>query len=315
MKGIVTKSTGSWYTVRLENGTTIECRLKGVFRTKGIKSTNPVAVGDRVVIERDHEMKGSVITQIEDRDNYVIRKSVNLSKRSHIIAANVDQAVLIATVEQPKTLQGFIDRFLVAAEAYDIPAVIVFNKIDLYSDESIDELEFFDLMYRDIGYRVLATSALTGDGIDDLADVLKGKVSLLSGNSGVGKSTLINAIDPKLDLKTGNISKSHKLGQHTTTFAEMFPLAMGGDIIDTPGIRSFGMIDMEDAEISHYFPEIFEVSSGCRFNNCMHINEPGCAVLEALEKGDISPTRYKSYINILKGLDDENPYRVDEFAE
>jgi ribosome biogenesis GTPase len=315
VKGIVTKSTGSWYTVRLENGTTIECRLKGVFRTKGIKSTNPVAVGDRVVIERDDEMKGSVITQIEDRDNYVIRKSVNLSKRSHIIAANVDQAVLIATVEQPKTLQGFIDRFLVAAEAYDIPAVIVFNKIDLYSDESIDELEFFDLMYRDIGYRVLATSALTGDGIDDLADVLKGKVSLLSGNSGVGKSTLINAIDPKLDLKTGNISKSHKLGQHTTTFAEMFPLAMGGDIIDTPGIRSFGMIDMEDAEISHYFPEIFEVSSGCRFNNCMHINEPGCAVLEALEKGDISPTRYKSYINILKGLDDENPYRVDEFAE
>ena len=315
MKGIVTKSTGSWYTVRLENGPTIECRLKGVFRTKGIKSTNPVAVGDRVIVERDEEMKGSVITDIEDRDNYVIRKSVNLSKRSHIIAANVDQAVLIATVEQPKTLQGFIDRFLVAAEAYDIPAVIVFNKIDLYSDESIDELEFFDLMYRDIGYQVLATSAVTGDGLDDLSNVLRGKVSLLSGNSGVGKSTLINAIDPKLDLKTGKISKSHKLGQHTTTFAEMFPLAMGGDIIDTPGIRSFGMIDMEDAEISHYFPEIFEVSSGCKFNNCMHINEPGCAVLEALENGDISPTRYKSYINILKGLDDENPYRVDEFAE
>jgi ribosome biogenesis GTPase len=315
VKGIVTKSTGSWYTVRLENGSTIECRLKGVFRTKGIKSTNPVAVGDRVTIERDEEVKGSVITQIEDRENYVIRKSVNLSKRSHIIAANVDQAVLIATVEQPKTLQGFIDRFLVAAEAYDIPAVIVFNKIDLYSDESIDELEFYDLMYRDIGYQVLATSAVTGDGMDDLADVLRDKVSLLSGNSGVGKSTLINAIDPDLDLKTGKISKSHKLGQHTTTFAEMFPLSIGGDIIDTPGIRSFGMVDMEDAEISHYFPELFELSSGCKFNNCMHINEPGCAVLEALENGDISPTRYKSYINILKGLDDENPYRVDEFAE
>lgn len=315
MKGIVTKSTGSWYTVRLENGSIIECRLKGVFRTKGIKSTNPVAVGDRVVVERDEEMKGSVITHIEDRDNYVIRKSVNLSKRSHIIAANVDQAVLIATVEQPKTLQGFIDRFLVAAEAYDIPAVIVFNKIDLYSDESIDELEFYDLMYRDIGYQVLATSAVTGDGLDDLADVLRDKVSLLSGNSGVGKSTLINAIDPKLDLKTGTISKSHKLGQHTTTFAEMFPLAMGGDIIDTPGIRSFGMVDMENAEISHYFPEIFEISASCKFNNCMHLNEPGCAVLDALENGDISPTRYKSYINILKGLDDENPYRVDEFAE
>ena len=315
MKGIVTKSTGSWYTVRLENGSIIECRLKGVFRTKGIKSTNPVAVGDRVVIERDDEMKGSVITQIEERENYVIRKSVNLSKRSHIIAANVDQAVLIATVEQPKTLQGFIDRFLVAAEAYDIPAVIVFNKIDLYSDDSLDELEFYDLMYRDIGYQVVVTSAVTGDGLDDLAEVLRDKVSLLSGNSGVGKSTLINAIDPDLDLKTGKISKSHKLGQHTTTFAEMFPLSIGGDIIDTPGIRSFGMVDMEDAEISHYFPEIFEVSPQCKFNNCMHLNEPGCAVLEAIENGDISPTRYKSYINILKGLDDENPYRVDEFAE
>lgn len=315
MKGIVTKSTGSWYTVRLENGQNIDCRLKGVFRTKGIKSTNPVAVGDRVNVERDEELKASVISQIEDRRNYVIRKSVNLSKRSHIIAANVDQAVLIATVEQPKTLLGFIDRFLVASEAYDIPAVIVFNKIDIYSESALSDLEFYTLMYRHIGYRVLTTSAVTGEGLEEFAELLRDRVSLLSGNSGVGKSTLINAIDENLDLKTGSISKSHKLGQHTTTFAEMFPLSFGGDIIDTPGIRSFGMVDMDGGEISHYFPEIFALSKDCKFHNCMHVNEPGCAVRRGLEEGEISPTRFKSYINILKGLDDENPYRVDEFAE
>lgn len=315
MKGIVTKSTGSWYSVRLDNGQNIDCRLKGVFRTKGIKSTNPVAVGDRVNVERDEELKASVISQIEDRRNYVIRKSVNLSKRSHIIAANVDQAVLIATVEQPKTLLGFIDRFLVASEAYDIPAVIVFNKIDIYSPSALSDLEFYTLMYRHIGYRVLTTSAVTGEGLEEFAELLRDRVSLLSGNSGVGKSTLINAIDENLDLKTGSISKSHKLGQHTTTFAEMFPLSFGGDIIDTPGIRSFGMVDMDGGEISHYFPEIFALSKDCKFHNCMHVNEPGCAVRRGLEEGEISPTRFKSYINILKGLDDENPYRVDEFAE
>ena len=313
MKGTVLKSTGSWYNVLLDNGKMLDCRLKGKFRTHGIKSTNPVAVGDHVLVELEDENQ-ALITELLDRKNYIIRKSVNLSKRTHIIAANIDQAILVVSLAAPKTLPGFIDRFLATAEAYTIPAVVVFNKVDLYNDDELADLEYFDLVYQQAGYQTLTTSAIEQENTQAFKTLLKNKVSLLSGNSGVGKSTLVNAVEPTLNLKTQEISDAHQQGMHTTTFAEMFPLSFGGFVIDTPGIRGFGLVDMEKAEIGDYFPEIFKLKSKCRFHNCLHINEPGCAVLKAVENHDIAPTRYRSYINMINGTEDDNPYRKDLYA-
>jgi ribosome biogenesis GTPase / thiamine phosphate phosphatase len=302
MEAWVLKSTGSWYEVMSE-GKTFSCRLKGKIRLEGSRSTNPVSVGDKVDVEKSGEEY--LITHIHDRKNYFVRRSVNLSKKRHVIAANMDQACIICSLVEPRTQNGFIDRFLATAEAYDIPAVVVFNKSDLYGEALHDELEYQTLMYRHIGYQVLVVSALTGQGMDEFAEMLRGKITLISGNSGVGKSTLINRIDPNLNLATKAVSESYKMGQHTTTFTEMFPLGLGGFIIDTPGIKSFGLVDMEREEIGDYFPEIFALKGGCRYNNCLHLNEPGCAVLQALENDEIAPTRYKSYYNIINGLEDE----------
>lgn len=297
-KGTVIKSTGSWYTVRFENGETAECRIRGKFRMEGIRTTNPLAVGDMVEVEESNE--GWTVTAISKRRNYIIRKSTNLSKESHIIASNVDQVLLVVTVNHPVTSPVFIDRFLATAEAYGIPAILLFNKIDLYGEE--DEAMAGGLMgiYRKIGYACYGISAGTGENMEVVRELLKDKTTVLSGLSGVGKSTLINRIEPALNLKTAVISGAHDSGKHTTTFAEMFPLNGGGYIIDTPGIRSFGMVDMKKEEISHFFPEIFACSSGCRFYNCTHTHEPGCTVREAVEKGEISESRYISYLSMLE---------------
>ena len=312
MKGVVLKSTGSWYQVRdLENRELFDCRIKGKFRVAGIKSTNPLAVGDFVEFElEEKDERQGIIQAIEDRKNYIVRKSVNLSKRVHIIASNMDQALLVTTLAQPMTSTGFMDRFLATAEAYSIPTVIVFNKIDVYGEEELMELEYREAVYSAIGYKVLKTSATQGQGLEELKDILEGKTTLLSGHSGVGKSTLVNAIEPELDLRTGEVSNSHRKGQHTTTFAEMYPLTIGGDIIDTPGIKGFGMVNMEKEEISHFFPELFALSKECRFHNCLHVNEPQCAVKEALEANKIAPTRYESYLNQLNDYDEETHYRT-----
>lgn len=311
MKGVVIKSTGSWYQVReMESGNLYECRIKGKLRIAGIKSTNPLAVGDIVnfEIEDGYEHQG-IVSGIEERTNYIVRKSVNLSKRVHIIAANMDQALLVTTLAQPSTSTGFMDRFLATAEAYNIPTVIVFNKVDLYGEEELDELAYRKAVYSSIGYKVIETSATEKLGLEELEAILKDKVTLLSGHSGVGKSTLVNAVESSLDLRTAEVSSSHNKGQHTTTFAEMHPLQMGGDIIDTPGIKGFGLVNMEKEEISHFFPEIFKLSEGCRFHNCMHVNEPQCAVKEALEENRIAFTRYESYLSQLEDYDDENHFR------
>lgn len=297
-KGIVIKSTGSWYGVRKENGEQIQCRIRGKFRLQGSRTTNPVAVGDKVDLEKSEE--GYVINRIYERKNYIIRKSTNLSKESHIIASNVDQALLIATISHPETSTVFIDRFLATAEAYNIPAVLVFNKTDLYNEDEQDYLGGLQFLYKAIGYLTLSVSAVTGENIESLRELLKNKITVLSGVSGVGKSSLINRIEPALHLKTAIISDAHDTGKHTTTFAEMFPLSEGGYIIDTPGLRSFGIVDMEKKEISHFFPEIFRKSKDCRFYNCTHLHEPGCAVLEAVEKGEISDSRYWSYRSIME---------------
>ena len=312
MKGVVLKSTGSWYQVRdLENRELFDCRIKGKFRVAGIKSTNPLAVGDFVEFElEEKDERQGIIQAIEDRKNYIVRKSVNLSKRVHIIASNMDQALLVTTLAQPMTSTGFMDRFLATAEAYSIPTVIVFNKIDVYGEEELMELEYREAVYSAIGYKVLKTSATEGQGLEELKDILEGKTTLLSGHSGVGKSTLVNAIEPELDLRTGEVSNSHRKGQHTTTFAEMYPLTIGGDIIDTPGIKGFGMVNMEKEEISHFFPELFALSKECRFHNCLHVNEPQCALKEALEANKIAPTRYESYLNQLNDYDEETHYRT-----
>lgn len=314
MQGTVIKSTGSWYQVKTPEGAIHQCRIVGKLRLRGIKSTNPVAVGDEVVFQLEEGEDTGVIKDIVDRRNYIIRKSVNLSKQTQIIAANLDQAVLIVTLDFPKTYPRFIDRFLVTAEAYDIPATIVFNKIDLYSDAVLDDLEFYTYAYEDAGYTVLHTSVPGKLGLDELKEQLKDKTSLLSGHSGVGKSTLINTIEPGLDLKTNMISDSHHQGQHTTTFAEMFELRFGGNIIDTPGIRGFGLVDMEKEEIGDYFPEIFRLKGRCKFNNCLHIEEPGCAVKQALEAGELAYTRYDSYVNFVNGTDEDETYRKDVYA-
>ncbi len=317
MQGTVVKSTGSWYMVKTGAGELFSCRVKGKLRLKGIKSTNPIAVGDEVHFEQDaasFEQEG-IITGINDRKNYIVRKSVNLSKRTHIIAANVDLAVLIVTLEYPKTFPRFIDRFLVTAEAYAVPAAVVFNKVDLYSEEALTDLAFYSLVYQQAGYEVLHTSAEKELGLEDLKLLLKDKRSLLSGHSGVGKSTLINKIEPSLDLKTHRISQSHGQGQHTTTFAEMFSLSFGGEIIDTPGIRGFGLVDMSPREIGDYFPEVFRLKEQCKYHNCLHLKEPGCAVKKAVESNELAYTRYESYLSFIANDEEENNYRQDIYAE
>ncbi|MDD4516736.1 ribosome small subunit-dependent GTPase A [Massilibacteroides sp.] len=309
MKGLVIKNTGSWYTVRTEDGKDVESKIKGNFRLKNIRTTNPIAVGDRVSIDINNEGT-AFITEIEERKNYIIRRSSNLSKQAHIIAANLDQAILIVTVNYPITTTIFIDRFLATAEAYSIPVKIVFNKTDRYHQQDIAVMNKLTTLYTEIGYSCERICALTEEGIEGFKSLLKGKISLLSGHSGVGKSTIINKVLPEANLKTGNISEYHNKGMHTTTFSEMIPLPDGGYIIDTPGIKGFGTIEMEEAEISHYFPEIFRLSSGCRFNNCTHRHEPGCVVLEALNNHQIAESRYKSYLNILQDKE-EGKYREE----
>lgn len=311
MTGRVYKSTGSWYTVKTDDGQIFECRMKGKFRIKGIKSTNPIAVGDSVDFELDtsaDEVTG-LIYYIHDRKNYIVRKSVNLSKQTHIIAANIDIVFLLVTINNPVTTTSFIDRFLATAEAYDIQAVLVFNKIDTLDEAALDEQLYLQYIYSQIGYECLRVSATQKKGIDELKKLMTEKVSMFSGHSGVGKSTLINALEPALDLKTKQISELHQQGQHTTTFAEMFDLSFGAKIIDTPGIRGFGIVDMEKNEIGDYFPEFFALKNECKFNNCLHKDEPHCAVKQALEEDKIAWSRYKSYLQMLEG--EEEHYRTD----
>lgn len=298
MHGLVIKSTGSWYEVLTENGKTINCRIKGKFRTLDIKTTNPVAVGDYVEIELEPDQETGLIKALKPRKNYIIRKSVNLSKQAQIIAANLDQVFLIVTLASPRTSLGFIDRFLVTAEAYDIPARLIFNKLDLFSDEGVEILKDYQRIYEKAGYPCYSVSALKETNIDQIRELLKDKVTLVSGHSGVGKSTLINALLPGTKLKTGEISDWSDKGKHTTTFAEMFELPFGGYLIDTPGIRELGVFDIEKQELGRLFPEIRKLMENCRFNNCRHINEPGCAVLAALEYGTFEASRYDSYLSI-----------------
>lgn len=315
MKGLVYKSTGSWYSVKAEDGIFYNCRLKGRFRIGGIKSTNPVAVGDRVIFEIDK--KGAegegVINNIEPRENYIIRKSVNLSKQTHIIAANIDLAFLLVTLNNPPTFTSFIDRFLVTAEAYHIKAVILFNKVDTYNEDELLEIKLLAAMYRNIGYECIGISAVTGKNVDKVEMLMKDKVSMFSGHSGTGKSTLVNALEPGLDLKTSKISDQHLQGQHTTTFAEMFDLSFGGKIIDTPGIKGFGVVEIEKEELGDYFPEFFRLKDKCKFNNCMHLEEPNCAIKEALETEEIAWSRYRSYLQILDG--EEEHFRRDIYEK
>lgn len=307
MRGLVIKNTGSWYSVKTDEGRTVECKIKGNFRLRGIRSTNPVAVGDHVEIICNQEGT-AFITDIEDRRNYIIRKSPNLSKQSHIIAANVDQAFLVVTVNYPETSTTFIDRFLASAEAYRVPVSLVFNKSDLLSDDELKYQKMMVTLYETIGYSCFEVSALDSNTLDCLKPLLKDKVTLFSGNSGVGKSTLLNHIIPGLNLRTAQISEAHNTGMHTTTFSEMLPLSYGGWVIDTPGIKGFGTFDMEPEEICGYFKEIFKFSKGCRFNNCTHTHEPGCAVRKAVEEHYISESRYNSYLSMLKDKE-EGKYR------
>lgn len=303
MKGIVTKSTGSWYTVRLENGNHMECRLKGKFRLDDIKHTNPIAVGDVVTLEQEPEKETGIITELKDRHNYIIRKSNNLSKQTQVLAANIDQALLIVTLFYPRTSTGFIDRFLVTAEAYHIPVTIAFNKIDLYNEDAKQILSEYEKLYQSLGYQTIRTSAVKMEGITDLKNLLQGHVTLLAGHSGVGKSSLINAIHPETERKTGEVSAYSEKGMHTTTFAEMFELMPGSFIIDTPGIKDLGLVDISEQELSHYFPEMRALLNDCRFNNCQHVNEPGCAVLKALQEGKLDEERYRNYLSMLRNED------------
>lgn len=306
MQGLVIKSTGSWYQVVTNNDKVIDCRIKGKFRTKDIQTTNPVAVGDIVTIELEPDQETGVISRLHERKNYIIRKSVNLSKQAQIIAANLDQAFLIVTLASPRTSLGFIDRFLITAEAYDIPAGLIFNKLDLFSEEGMELLADYEEIYKRIGYPCYEVSAIEGTNLQDVEELLKDKVTLFSGHSGVGKSTLINKLIPDIELKTGKISDWSDKGQHTTTFAEMHKLPQGGYLIDTPGIRELGIIDIKKEELGHFLPEFRALMNECRFHNCRHINEPGCAVLLAVEDGEIDQSRYESYLSIYHGNDTRN---------
>lgn len=299
MKGLVIKNTGSWYQVKTEEGFLFDCKMKGHFRLQGIRSTNPISVGDRVVFNDSGEGYG-LISDIEERKNYIIRRASNLSKQSHIIGANLDQAFLIATINYPETSTMFIDRFLASAEAYRVPAKIIFTKIDLYSEAEMKYLDAMIFLYESIGYKCFKVSSFAQIGLEVLLSEMKDKITLLSGHSGVGKSSLINAINPDWHIKTSTISDYHNKGMHTTTFSEMFELPQGGYMIDTPGIKGFGTIHIKPEEVSHYFPEIFSASSKCKFNNCTHVHEPGCAVLAALENHQISQSRYTSYLSVLE---------------
>ncbi len=314
MRGTVYKSTGSWYTVKAEHNQWYECRIKGKFRIQGIKSTNPVAVGDIVDFDLDtkSDVETGVITNIHHRENYIIRKSVNLSKQTHIIASNVDQVFLLVTLNNPPTFTAFIDRFLITAEAYGIKAILLFNKIDTYTEDELLEIKFLAAMYREIGYDCMGISALKQTNVDAVKKQMEGKVNMFTGHSGVGKSTLVNAIEPDLNLKTKEISTQHMQGQHTTTFAEMYDLTFNAKIIDTPGIKGFGIVDMEREEIGNYFPEFFALKSDCKFNNCLHLEEPKCAVKEALDNDELHWSRYKSYVQIMEG--DDEQYRKDHHA-
>jgi len=308
VRGLVIKNTGSWYQVKTEEGRLVECKIKGNFRLKGIRSTNPIAVGDNVQIIMNQEGT-AFISEIEDRKNYIVRRSSNLSKQSHILAANLDQCLLVVTVNYPETSTIFIDRFLASAEAYRVPVKLVFNKIDAYSENELRYLEALITLYTQIGYPCFKISARNGDGLEEVKQALEGNITLFSGHSGVGKSTLINSLLPDIDIKTAEISTYHNKGMHTTTFSEMFSVTGDGYIIDTPGIKGFGTFDMKDEEVGHYFKEIFETSDKCKYNNCTHRHEPGCAVREAVEQHLISESRYTSYLNILEDKE-EGKYRA-----
>ncbi|MHC5308836.1 ribosome small subunit-dependent GTPase A [Myroides sp. LJL116] len=315
MKGVVYKSTGSWYIVKATDGVFYDCRIKGKFRLKGIKSTNPIAVGDHVEfeLEQNNDITTGVINHIENRKNYIVRKSVNLSKQVHIIASNIDTVFLVVTINNPVTTTSFIDRFLVTSQAYGIKTVLVFNKIDTFDEDALNDQLYLQYIYSSIGYDCIRVSATTGKGLDQIKERMLGKVSMFSGHSGVGKSTLINAIEPGLNLKTSTISEQHQQGQHTTTFAEMYDLSFDAQIIDTPGIRGFGVVDMEPNEVGDYFPEFFALKDQCKFNNCLHRQEPYCAVKDALDRDELSWSRYRSYIQILDG--EEEHYRTDIYKD
>ena len=305
--GIVIKSVGIRYKILLGSGSTIECVLRGKLREKEIQTTNPVAVGDNVRVDIAKDGKTGIITEVLERKNYILRKSSNLSRQSQIIAANLDQVILMATVILPQTPVEFIDRFLITAEAYRIPAKIIFNKIDLYGRDDLERMEYLISVYSNIGYQCFRLSLNEGTGLGSVIDTLKSRITLISGNSGVGKTSLLNILDPALKLKTAGISDYHKQGKHITTFPEMHRLPFGGFAIDTPGIRGFGVVDMERNEIYHFFPEIFRISKECKFYNCLHLDEPGCAVRKAVEQGEVNPLRYKSYLSILN--DENTKYR------
>ena len=311
MKGLVLKSTGSWYEVKHKKSV-YTCRLKGKFRIKGIKNTNPITVGDYVEFTLEENQETGVINHIFPRRNYIIRKSVNLSKQTHIIASNIDQVFLLITLNNPPTFPGFIDRFLASAEAYKIPCILVFNKIDTYDEKDKLIKDKLKTIYQKIGYKCIEVSAIENNNISLMKDLMKNKISLFAGHSGVGKSTLANAIDHNLNLKTKAISTQYNQGQHTTTFAEMFALPFDGYLIDTPGIKGFGVVDFEPNEVTDYFPEFFALKGNCKFNNCLHVNEPNCAIKKAVENGEIASSRYKSYLQIIKG--EEENYRVDDYA-
>jgi len=306
-EGRVIKSTGSWYTVETTGGEVIDCRVRGKLRIKGIRSTNPVAVGD--VVDIDGEADSYVIVNIHERKNYIVRKSVNLSKQSHIIAANLDLAAIVVTLKNPTTFPTFIDRFCVAAEAYHIPVAVIINKADLLEEEELEMANHFLKVYADLGYQTLITSAEAGQGLAEFKSLLENRTVLLTGHSGVGKSKLVNAVDPNLKVKVGEISDFHQMGKHTTTFAQMYRLAFGGYIVDTPGIRGFGLVHFEKEELAGYFPEMRKLLPDCKFYNCIHDSEPGCAVKAALETGEVAQTRYNSYLNMLEESD-EQTYRT-----
>ena len=310
MQGVVIKSTGSWYIVKTDDGELLNCRIRGKFRMQDIKSTNPIVVGDRVKLSQ--EEKSFLIDELFDRKNIIVRKSVNLSKQTHILASNIDQAILVVTMLSPQTSTGFIDRFLVSAQAYGVDVVILFNKTDLYDKATLALLEERRSIYEKIGYRCLSKSSLNDD-LSDIKELMKAKVNVISGHSGVGKSTLLNSIQPNLNITTQEISEQHQQGQHTTTFSEMHELDFGASIIDTPGVRGFGLIEMNKYELGDYFVEFFKLKSDCKFNNCLHINEPKCAVKLALENGEIAPSRYKNYLNMLE--QDEESFRINRYEK